>query len=99
MYLSPNMKRNLLIGAAAILALIVVGSVIGTIIGLIFMVIKGIVAAVVGLVGFAFESVFNLLLVGGLGYLAYRGYQGHRRARALKLRGGGPFEEERRLKW
>ena len=92
MYLSPNMKRNLLIGAVAILALIVVGSVIGTIIGLVFMVIKGIVAAVVGLVGFAFKSVFNLLLVGGLAYLAYRWYQGRR---AIE----GPFEGERRLRW
>jgi membrane protein implicated in regulation of membrane protease activity len=94
MYLSPNMKRNLVIGGLAILALIIVGSVIGTIISLIFVVIKGIVAAVVGLIGFAFKSVFNLLLVAGLGYLAYRWYQGRRQA----IR--SPYDEsERRLRW
>lgn len=94
MYLSPNLKRNLVIGAVAILALIIVGSAIGAIVGLIILVIKGIVAAVLGLVGFAFKSVFNLLLVGGLGYLAYRWYQGHKRA--IK----SPYDErERRLRW
>lgn len=93
MYLSPNLKRNLVIGGLAILALIIVGSAIGTFIGLIVLIIKGIVGAVVGLVGFAFKSVFNLLLVGGLGYLVYRRYQGRRRAIS------GAYENERRLKW
>ncbi|MFQ6117613.1 MAG: hypothetical protein ACE5LQ_05030 [Candidatus Bipolaricaulia bacterium] len=88
------MKRNLVIGGLAVLALIIVGSVIGTIVGLIFVVIKGIVAAVLGLVGFAFKSVFNLLLVGGLGYLAYRWYQG--RQRVIR---GSYDEGERRLRW
>lgn len=76
MNLTPDVKRNLVIGGLAILALIVIGSAIGTVISLIVLLIKGIVAAVTGLIGFAFHSVFNLLLVGGLGYLAYRWYRG-----------------------
>jgi len=93
MYLSPSLKRNLVIGGLAILALIIVGSVIGTVVGLIVLVIKGIVAAVLGLIGFAFKSVFNLLLVGGLGYLAYRWYHRHREA----IR--SPYKDQRRLRW
>ena len=65
MYLSSNMKRNLIIGGLALLALIVVGSVVGTIISLIVILFRGII----GLIGFAFESIFNLFLVGVLGYL------------------------------
>lgn len=76
MNLTPDVKRNLVIGGLAILALIVIGSAIGTVISLIVLLIKGIVAAVTGLIGFACHSVFNLLLVGGLGYLAYRWYRG-----------------------
>ncbi len=75
MNLTPNVKRNLAIGGLAILALLIVGSAIGAIVSFIVLVIKGIVGAVAGLIGFAFHSVFNLLLVGGLGYLAYRWYR------------------------
>lgn len=94
MYLSPNLKRNLLIGGLAVLALIIVGSAIGALVSLVVLVIKGIVGAVVGLIGFAFKSVFNLLLVGGLGYLAYRWYRG--RQREVK---GTHIDTERSLKW
>lgn len=75
MYLTSNMKRNLIIGGLVLLALIVVGSVIGTIISLVVILLRGIISLIV----FTFESIFNLLLVGVLGYLAYRWYKGRTR--------------------
>lgn len=35
-----------------------------------------------GLIGFAFKSIFNLLVVGGLGYLGYRWY--HNRSKLVE---------------
>ncbi len=94
MNLTPEVKRNLVIGGLAILALVVISSAIGAVISLIVLLIKGIVAAVTGLIGFAFQSVFNLLLVGGLGYLAYRWY----RSRQPVIRGSNEGGK-RRSQW
>nr|AGF92825.1 membrane protein [uncultured organism] len=64
-----------LLAIISIALLLTVGSLLGSVLGLLVFGVKSIFRIFSGLVKFAFDSVFNLLLVGGLGFLVYRWYE------------------------
>lgn len=68
-------KELLILGIVSLILFLALGSIIGSIIGLAGLILKSVFRLLSGLVSFAFDSVFNFLLVGLAGFLGYRWYE------------------------
>ncbi len=67
-------KFLLIVGGVLLVIFLLAGALLSSIFSLFVWLLRGIGALLGSLVGFAFSSVFNLLIAGGLAYLLYRGY-------------------------
>ncbi len=67
-------KFLLLLGGIVLLVFILAGALLSSIFSLFVWVLQGIGTFLGSLVGFAFQSIYNLLIVALIIFLAYRGY-------------------------
>ncbi|MFP4136368.1 MAG: hypothetical protein ACOC9A_01695 [Candidatus Bipolaricaulota bacterium] len=72
--LEGNWGPFLLLGGFLFLLFVLAGLVISSIFGLFVWILRGVGTLLGTLVGFAFQSLFHFLLVAGLLYLGYWGY-------------------------
>ncbi len=67
-------KFLLIVGGVLLTILLLVGAILSSVLSLFVWIFRGIGILLGTLVGFAFHSIFNLLIVVGIAYLLYRGY-------------------------
>lgn len=67
-------KFLLIAGGVLLTIFLLAGAILSSVFSLFVWILRGIGVLLGSLVGFAFHSIFNLLIVGGIAYLLYRGY-------------------------
>lgn len=67
-------KFLLIVGGVLLTIFLLAGAILSSVLSLFVWIFRGIGVLLGTLVGFAFHSIFNLLIVGGIAYLLYRGY-------------------------